>query len=70
MSIKKWLAADTATGRLTRTIAQGVIGVLIANIDLLTGCAAIPNELRPVVAALVMAVLAPIMKALGGGEQE
>lgn len=67
--IKKWLASDTATGRLTRTIFQGVIGVLIANIDLILGYVAIPVEMRPVVVALVMAVLSPIMKALGG-EQE
>ena len=69
MSIKKWLADDSAAGRLTRTIFQGIIGVLVANIDLLLGYVAIPTELRPVVVALVMAVLSPIMKTLGGDQQ-
>lgn len=64
--MKKWLSSNTATGRLTRTIVQGIIGVLIANIDLIAGYVAIPLELRPVIVALVMAVLSPIMAALGG----
>ena len=67
--LKQWLAANTAAARLTRTIAQGVVGVLIANIDLIVGYAAIPLEMRPVIVALVMAILSPIMAALGG-EQE
>lgn len=69
MSVKKWLASDTASGRLTRTIVQGVIGVFIANLDLILGYVALPVEMRPVVVALVMAVLSPIMKALGGDEE-
>lgn len=67
--IRKWLASDTASGRLTRTIVQGVIGVFIANLDLILGYVTIPVEMRPVVVALVMAILSPVMKALGG-EQE
>lgn len=67
--IRKWLASNTATGRLTRTIAQGLIGVLIANIDLILGYVAIPLEMRPVIVALVMAVLSPIMAALGGDSE-
>ena len=53
-------------GRLIRTILQGVIGVIIANLDLLAGYVMIPAELRPFVVALVMAILSPIMAALGG----
>lgn len=64
--MKKWLSSNTAVGRLTRTVVQGIIGVLIANIDLIIGYVAIPLEMRPVVVALVMAVLSPIMAALGG----
>lgn len=67
--LKQWLAANTAAARLTRTIAQGIVGVLIANIDIIVGYVAIPLEMRPVIVALVMAVLSPIMAALGG-EQE
>lgn len=64
--MRKWLSSNTAVGRLTRTVVQGIIGVLIANIDLIIGYVAIPLEMRPVVVALVMAVLSPIMAALGG----
>ena len=67
--LKQWLAANTAAARLTRTIAQGVVGVLIANIDLIVGYAAIPLEMRPVIVALVMAILSPIMAALGGDSE-
>ena len=69
MNIRKWLASNTASGRLTRTIFQGVIGVIIANIDLLVGYASIPLEMRPIIVALVMAILSPIMAALGGDEE-
>lgn len=68
-SLKEWLAANSAAARLTRTIFQGIVGVLVANVDLLLGYVAIPLELRPVVVALVMAVLSPIMAAIGGEEQ-
>lgn len=67
--MKKWLSSNTAGGRLTRTIVQGIIGVIVANIDLILGYVAIPLEMRPVIVALVMAVLSPIMAALGGEAQ-
>ena len=52
--------------RLARTILQGIIGVLVANIDLLIGYTAIPPELRPVITGVVMAILSPVMAMLGG----
>lgn len=55
--------------RLARTILQGVIGVLIANVDLLLGYTAIPPELRPVIAGVVMSVLSPVMAMLGGNDE-
>ena len=64
--MKKFLNSNAAEMRLARTILQGVIGVLIANIDLIIGYTVIPPELRPVVTGLTMAVLSPIMAALGG----
>lgn len=54
-----------AEWRLLRTIIQGVIGVIIAYIDILIGFVSMPDEMRPFVVALVMAVLSPIMKSLG-----
>lgn len=62
-----WLKDNGTKARLERTILQGIIGVLIANLDLLVGFASIPPELKPVIAALVMAVLSPIMSELGKG---
>lgn len=54
--------------RLLRTIIQGIIGVIIANLDILAGYVALPAELRPVIVALVMAVLSPIMSAMGNND--
>ena len=62
--------------RLARTILQAVIGVLVANADVLVGQVVFSVEMRPVIVGLVMAVLSPIMAALGehggesGGESE
>lgn len=64
--MKYFLTANTAGMRLARTILQAVIGVLIANIDYLIGQVVIDPAMRPVIVGLVMAVLSPIMKALGG----
>ena len=53
--------------RLLRTIIQAVIGVLINFLpDLIAGTTVIPLELKPIVQALVMAILSPIMAAMGG----
>ncbi len=65
-----FLTSNDTKYRLLRTILQGIIGVLIANLDLLIGYAAIPTELRPVIVAAVMAVLSPIMSELGGKQTE
>ena len=52
--------------RLFRTIIQGVIGVVIANLDTIIAHVDILTMwARAIVAALVMAVLSPIMAMLG-----
>lgn len=63
-----WLKDNSTKARLERTILQGIIGVLIANLDLLVGFFAIPMEMKPVIVALVMAILSPIMSELGKAE--
>ena len=50
---------------LARTVAQGVLGVLMANLDLLVGTLALAPEWRALVVALVMAVLSPVMAEVG-----
>lgn len=57
--------------RLARTIVQAVIGVIIANLDVIIGQAAIISPtMKPVIVALVMAVLSPIMAFIGDIDKE
>lgn len=60
-----FLTSNEAKYRLARTILQGIIGIVIANIDLIMGQVILDPSQRAVVVALVMAVLSPIMAALG-----
>lgn len=62
----KFLSSNTALWRMLRTIFQGILGVIIANLDTITGAFSIPNVWKPIIAALVMAFLSPIMATLGG----
>ena len=62
----KFLKSNTALYRMLRTIFQGILGVIIANLDVITGAFSIPDVWKPIVAALVMAILSPIMANLGG----
>lgn len=66
--MKKFLTSNEWQYRLTRTIVQGVIGVLIANIDLLISSIALPPEYKTMIVALVMAILSPIMATISGEE--
>ena len=59
-----------AKWRLIRTIIQGVIGVLIANLDYIIGFFSIPVGAKALIVALVMAVLSPIMAAMGTDEMD
>lgn len=66
----KFLKSNETRYRLLRTIAQGIIGVLIANVDLLVEGLTIPPEYKAMIVALVMAVLSPIMSELGKSDEE
>lgn len=57
-----------ARWRLLRTIIQGIIGVLIANVDYLVGVFHFTPEAKVIIVAMVMAILSPIMAAMGTGE--
>ena len=63
--MNKFLKSNETKYRLLRTIAQGIIGVLIANADLLVSSLTIPAEYKPMIVAMVMAILSPIMSELG-----
>jgi len=56
--------------RLLRTIVQGIIGVLIANLDVIFGTMPIDPALKPIIVGVVMAVLSPLMSALGTTEMD
>lgn len=63
--MNRLLTRNDAKYRLLRTIIQGVIGVIIANLDLIFGATPIPPEARALIVAVTMAVLSPIMSELG-----
>ena len=63
--MQKFLNSNDTIYRLGRTILQGVIGVLIANIDLLVSAWSFSPQTKAFIVALVMAVLSPIMSELG-----
>lgn len=68
-AIKKWLRSNSTSARLTRTIVQGIIGVLIANIDILVDSFQFSGKTKAFIVAICMAILSPIMKELGGKEE-
>ena len=63
--MEKFLTGNEWNWRLARTIVQGVLGVIIANIDLIMGWCVLDPSVRGLVVALVMAVLSPIMAEIG-----
>lgn len=67
--MNKFLTSNEWQYRLLRTIIQGVLGVIIANLDVITGAFVLDPTMKGVVVALVMAVLSPIMALLGKEEQ-
>lgn len=68
--IEWFLQSNGILARLFRTILQGIIGTLIANVDLLFENFTINSTLKPMIVALVMCVLSPIMKELGRHKNE
>ena len=64
--MNQFLASNEWQWRLLRTIVQGVLGVVVANLDLIMGWCVLDPSVCGLVVVLVMAVLSPIMTALGG----
>ena len=63
--MNRFLTSNSWYMRLARTIVQGVIGVLIANIDLIVSAFSIDAGVKALIVALVMAILSPVMSAIG-----
>lgn len=65
--MNEFLTSNDWQWRLLRTVAQGVLGVVVANLDLIMGWCVMDPSVRALLVALVMAVLSPVMAAIGGG---
>ena len=63
--MEKFLTSNEWNWRMARTVAQGVLGVFVANVDLIVGFAVLDPTMRALVVAFVMAVLSPIMAEIG-----
>lgn len=68
--MEKFLTSNSAEYRLLRTIVQGIIGVLISNIDVVCSFITIPPEVKPILTMLIVAILSPVMALLGGAKDE
>lgn len=64
-ALDHFLNCNNTACRLARTIVQGVLGVLVANIDTLMGFVDFDPTVRALIVALVMAILTPIMAEIG-----
>ena len=63
--MEKFLTGNEWNWRLARTVVQGILGVIVANIDVLVGAAVLDPAAWAIVVAMCMAVLSPIMAEIG-----
>ena len=63
--MEKFLTGNEWNWRLARTVVQGILGVVVANIDFILSAAVLDPAQRAVCVALVMAVLSPVMAEIG-----
>mgnify|MGYP006975008218 CR=1 FL=1 len=64
--MNRFLTSNEWQWHLLRTIVQGVLGVVVANVDLLMGVAAVLDPAwRTLCVAMVMAVFSLVMAELG-----
>jgi hypothetical protein len=67
--MNKFLKSNAWQWRLARTIVQGILGVIVANVDTIAGAAIFDPSQRALVVALVMAVLSPVMAVIGEADK-
>lgn len=63
--LNRFLISNDYKHRLLRTIVQGIIGVIVANLDLLVSWLSFSAEVKGLIVALVMAILSPVMATMG-----
>ena len=67
--MSKFLTSNETVFRLLRTIVQAVIGVVIANLDVIIGTFSIDDVWKPIIVGVIMAVLSPIMAEIGKSKE-
>lgn len=60
-----WCADDTPAARFERTVAQGIVGVMMS---MLSAWANAPEWVTISITPLTMAVLSPVQSYIGGGK--
>ena len=63
--MNRFFFSNSAKYRLLRTIVQGIIGVIIANLDIIVGVFRFSPGVKALIVALVMAILSPVMASMG-----
>lgn len=63
--MNRFFFSNSAKYRLLRTIVQGIIGVIIANLDIIVGVFHFSPGVKALIVALVMAILSPVMASMG-----
>lgn len=66
----KFLTSNETSYRLARTILQGIIGVLMANLDVIFTALRFTGPEKAMIVALTMAILSPIMGAISSNGEE
>ena len=68
--MNKFLTSNEPIYRCLRTIVQGVLGVIVAQLPHILGNYPIDPVWTATIVALTMAVLSPVMAMLGGEQPE
>lgn len=68
--MNKFLTSNETKYRLLRTIVQAVIGVILANVDVIIGTFSIGDVWKAIIVALTVAILSPIMAEIGKGSEK
>ncbi|MCI7413032.1 hypothetical protein [Hornefia butyriciproducens] len=66
----KFLTSNETSYRLARTILQGIIGVLMANLDVIFTALHFTGSEKVMIVALTMAILSPIMGAISSNGEK
>ena len=62
---RNFLSSNEWQYRMLRTVIQGIIGVILANIDLIVGTFVIDPLWKGIIVASCMTFLSPVMARLG-----